>query len=86
MVQPYPVDWNTLGWSDGLTIQSDFLQGLNLLNIAVHEWIGLAAYRVTGKTSELFPSPDPDAGPRQSASKSGAVSFENNAKIMLRNK
>jgi uncharacterized SAM-binding protein YcdF (DUF218 family) len=58
-VQPYPVDWRTRGWSDVLTIQSDFLKGLSLTNIAVHEWIGLVAYRLTGKIDELFPSPSP---------------------------
>jgi uncharacterized SAM-binding protein YcdF (DUF218 family) len=56
VVQPYPVDWKTRGWPDVLTIQSDFLKGLSLTNIAVHEWIGLVAYRLTGKTDELFPS------------------------------
>ena len=65
-VQPYPVDWKTRGWSDVLTIQSDFLRGLSLTNIAVHEWIGLLAYRLTGKIYELFPAPDPaNAGGRQ---------------------
>jgi hypothetical protein len=24
---------------------------------AVHEWIGLLGYRLTGKTNELFPAP-----------------------------
>jgi uncharacterized SAM-binding protein YcdF (DUF218 family) len=62
MVQPYPVDRKTLGWPDVFTIQSDFLDGLLLVNLAVHEWVGLVAYRVTGRTSELFPSPDPNAG------------------------
>jgi uncharacterized SAM-binding protein YcdF (DUF218 family) len=60
VVQPYPVDWKTIGWSDVLTFE-DYLRGLELTNIAVHEWIGLAAYRLTGKTSELLPSPEMDS-------------------------
>jgi len=59
LVQPYPVDWKTRGRSDKFTIQSNFLSGLELTNIAVHEWIGLLAYRLTGKIDELFPSSDP---------------------------
>ena len=59
LVQPYPVDWKTRGWSDIFTFQSDFLNGLKLTNIAVHEWIGLLAYRLTGKIDDLFPSQDP---------------------------
>ena len=59
VVQPYPVDWKTRGWSDVPTFQADFLSGLSLTNVAVHEWIGLVAYRLTGKIDELFPSPDP---------------------------
>jgi uncharacterized SAM-binding protein YcdF (DUF218 family) len=62
VVQPYPVDWKTRGWSDVLTIQADFLNGLSLTNFAVHEWIGLVAYRLTGKIDELFPSPGPASG------------------------
>jgi uncharacterized SAM-binding protein YcdF (DUF218 family) len=62
VVQPYPVDWKTLGWPDLFKIQSNFLSGLSLTNLAVHEWIGLIVYRMTGKTNELFPSPDPNAG------------------------
>jgi hypothetical protein len=29
------------------------------LDLAVREWIGLAAYWINGKTSEFFPGPDP---------------------------
>jgi uncharacterized SAM-binding protein YcdF (DUF218 family) len=57
-VEPYPVDWKTRGWPDLLAMQSDLLIGLSLTNIAVHEWIGLAAYRLTGKIDQLFPDPN----------------------------
>ena len=36
------------------------LEGLQRTGIAVHEWIGLLAYRLTGKTSRLLPGPDPE--------------------------
>jgi len=53
----FPVDWKTRGPSDILTLQSRFLDGILLTDIAVREWIGLIAYRMVGKTDELFPSP-----------------------------
>jgi uncharacterized SAM-binding protein YcdF (DUF218 family) len=60
-VEPYPVDWQTLGWSDAFALQNDFLKGLSLTNLAVREWLGLIAYRLTGRIDQLFPSPT-DAG------------------------
>ena len=36
------------------------LEGLQRTDLAVHEWIGLLAYRLTGKTSQLLPGPDPE--------------------------
>jgi uncharacterized SAM-binding protein YcdF (DUF218 family) len=59
-VEPYPVDWGTSGWSDSYTFQTDFIGGLVLIDRAAHEWLGLLAYRLTGKTDELFPSPTQD--------------------------
>jgi uncharacterized SAM-binding protein YcdF (DUF218 family) len=56
-VAPYPVDWKTLGWSDAFSLQADFLGGLSLTNLAVREWLGLIAYRLTGRIDQLFPSP-----------------------------
>ena len=31
--------------------------GLRATDKALHEWIGLIAYWITGETSELFPAP-----------------------------
>jgi uncharacterized SAM-binding protein YcdF (DUF218 family) len=59
-VEPYPVDWRTSGWSDLFKIQNDLAAGLSLTDTAAHEWLGLIAYRLTGKTDELFPSPAQD--------------------------
>jgi uncharacterized SAM-binding protein YcdF (DUF218 family) len=58
-VEPYPVDWKTLGWSDAFSLQGDFLRGLSLTNLAVREWLGLLAYRLTGRIDQLFPAPYP---------------------------
>jgi len=49
---PYPVDYRGadlggLSWS--------FAENLDLLNIAIKEWIGLAAYFLTGRTPGLLP-------------------------------
>jgi uncharacterized SAM-binding protein YcdF (DUF218 family) len=57
-VEAYPVDWHTwprLHWS----LSRSFGGGLAGLDTAVHEWLGLLAYRVTGRTSALFPAPAP---------------------------
>jgi uncharacterized SAM-binding protein YcdF (DUF218 family) len=59
-VEPYPVDWGTGRWSDIYKFQADFISGLVLTDKAAHEWLGLIAYRLTGKTDELFPSPTQD--------------------------
>lgn len=52
-VIPYPVDYRTEGlktWRFGLG------NGLSSLWIA-HEWAGLLAYRMMGRSTELFPGP-----------------------------
>jgi uncharacterized SAM-binding protein YcdF (DUF218 family) len=56
-VEPYPVDWRTKGWSDTYKFQADPITGLTLIDAALHEWLGLIVYRLTGKIDELFPSP-----------------------------
>ena len=54
----YPVDYQTSGklnydWNIGSLYNFlEFSRGL-------HEWLGLIVYRVTGKTSALFPKPAP---------------------------
>ena len=56
-LDPYPVDWRTRGWSDVYKLQTDWIAGLDLTDTAAHEWLGLIAYRLTGKIDELLPSP-----------------------------
>lgn len=51
-VVPYPVDYRAadlggLSWS--------FAGNLDLLNVAIKEWIGLVAYSLTGRTPALVP-------------------------------
>lgn len=57
-VEAYPVDWRAGGSGDWLAFSAFALDGLERTEIAVREYIGLAAYRISGKTSELFPAPD----------------------------
>jgi uncharacterized SAM-binding protein YcdF (DUF218 family) len=59
-VEPYPVDWRVGGRSDLFSFMEIAVDGLSRTDLATREWIGLLAYRITGKTDELFPGP---AGP-----------------------
>jgi uncharacterized SAM-binding protein YcdF (DUF218 family) len=55
-VEAYPVGWRT-GLHADLGVPLAFGAGLARFDSAAREWIGLLVYWVTGKTSELFPSP-----------------------------
>jgi uncharacterized SAM-binding protein YcdF (DUF218 family) len=56
-VEAHPVDWRTRGTGDALRPFPTMGEGLRRTDTAMREWIGLAAYWVTGQTSELFPGP-----------------------------
>jgi uncharacterized SAM-binding protein YcdF (DUF218 family) len=58
-VEPYPVDWRTGGRDDLFTFTNIAVDGLSRTDIAVREWMGLIAYRATGKIDELLPGPEP---------------------------
>jgi uncharacterized SAM-binding protein YcdF (DUF218 family) len=58
-VEAYPVDYQTNGWRDVLDVFGSVSGALSRTDSALHEWIGLIAYRLTGKTSELLPGPLP---------------------------
>jgi hypothetical protein len=36
-----------------------FIGGLGRVDTASREWMGLIAYWISGKTSEIFPGPEP---------------------------
>jgi len=55
-VEAYPAHWYTPPNGE-LVFKRSVSSGLRLLDLAVHEWLGLIAYRVTGKTDALLPSP-----------------------------
>jgi uncharacterized SAM-binding protein YcdF (DUF218 family) len=56
-VEAYPVDWRTRGPIDVTRPFAAVTGGLEMTDLAVHEWIGLLIYRLTGRTKELFPAP-----------------------------
>ena len=56
-VEAYPVNWLTRGPFDATRPFGSLGAGLRRTDIAVHEWIGLLAYRLTGKTADVFPAP-----------------------------
>jgi uncharacterized SAM-binding protein YcdF (DUF218 family) len=56
-VEAYPVDWRT-SKSDVLSFFSVTIGGLECTDVAIREWIGLAAYWLTGKIDHFFPGPD----------------------------
>jgi len=58
-VEPYPVDWR-VGETGLFTFSPLADGGLERTDIAVREWIGLAAYWATGKIDTLLPGPRRD--------------------------
>lgn len=53
-VQPYPVDHYSMK-DDLLRLNFNFTNNLTILGIAIREWVGLVAYRITSKSKQLFP-------------------------------
>lgn len=56
-VIPQPADYQVVvgrGWGPGSFQVAD---NLALLDLALHEWLGLAYYRLAGRTRTLFPAP-----------------------------
>lgn len=59
-VEPYPVDWRLRGLADLISFTPIATDGLALTDLAVREWMGLAAYRLVGRTDDLLPGPSQD--------------------------
>jgi uncharacterized SAM-binding protein YcdF (DUF218 family) len=53
----YPADYMTFGDSRDYTPIHLEYNNLEMLTAALHEWMGLIAYHLTGKTSAWFPAP-----------------------------
>jgi uncharacterized SAM-binding protein YcdF (DUF218 family) len=71
-VEPWPVDYRTRGPAD-LTRPFDRVsEGLRRVDMAVHEWVGLFAYRLAGRSPELFPAPLASAGCDLAANRPGS--------------
>ncbi len=56
-VEAYPVDFRTRGWNDLWRPFNTASEGLRRVDTTMREWVGLVAYRLTGRTSELLPGP-----------------------------
>lgn len=54
-VVPYPVDYRTRGRVDLMRLFETIGDGLKRTDVAFKEWVGLIAYRVTGRTDDLLP-------------------------------
>ena len=54
---PYPVAYRTFGDARDWSLAPPASNRLDEFEIAVREWVGLVAYRLTGKTKDLFPPP-----------------------------
>ena len=58
-VIPYPVGYTTSGlpldyWTIGIQVSTNLVRA----DVAFHEWLGLLAYWLTGRTDALLPGPD----------------------------
>ncbi|MDR6950892.1 uncharacterized SAM-binding protein YcdF (DUF218 family) [Ancylobacter sp. 3268] len=56
-VTAYPVDYRTAGTVQWTRPFARVSEGLEMTDAALREWIGLVAYRLTGRTDALFPGP-----------------------------
>ncbi len=56
-VVPYPVDFRTMGRDGSLQGFATISDGLRRFDVAMREYVGLVAYRLTGRTDALFPAP-----------------------------
>lgn len=57
-VIPFPTDYHLARRAGVDLLSLDMVGQLQLVTLAVHEWIGLVAYRLLGRTDSLFPGPE----------------------------
>ncbi|WP_295808538.1 YdcF family protein [uncultured Nitratireductor sp.] len=57
-VTPWPVDYKTVGNEKFGFAEDNALDSLRNVTVGIREWIGLAAYRIAGRTEVFFPAPD----------------------------
>jgi uncharacterized SAM-binding protein YcdF (DUF218 family) len=62
-VEPWPVDYRTGGPKDDTRPFMSVADGLQQTDLAAKEWVGLLAYWLDGRTSALFPGPQPRPAP-----------------------
>lgn len=56
-VEPWPADYRTAGTEKPGLAADNAIDSLENTTIALREWLALAAYRFTGRTETLLPSP-----------------------------
>ncbi|MGF1651261.1 MAG: YdcF family protein [Hyphomicrobiaceae bacterium] len=56
-VVAWPVDFRTAGEADASRLGNGIHEGLERVDLAAKEWIGLLAYWLTGRSESVFPSP-----------------------------
>ncbi len=57
-VEAFPVDWRTTGRDDLASPFATLSAGLARTDAAAHEWFGLIAYWLVGKSAALLPGPE----------------------------
>lgn len=75
-VLPWPTDYRTRGWQDIWRGFSSPPDGFQRLDTAFKEWIGLVAYRLSGRSSAFWPAVETEHGavrPSAAAGPSQAV-------------
>lgn len=66
-VEPWPVDYRTRGKADLMRFFDKVSEGLRRVDMASREWVGMAAYWMTGRIPSLFPAPEPGGEVKQDA-------------------
>ena len=56
-VEAYPVDFRVFGWRDARKPFRQASYGIERADVAMHEWVGLLASWLNGRSAELFPKP-----------------------------